>query len=794
MKRHFVLRATASLAVLATGISPAFAQDSGNAEDSGNEDIIVTAQKRAERLQDVPISIAAFTDEALTTNNIMSVQDLNRVATNFSATRLSQTAGLRLTVRGVGAPGNSATEPSVAAFVDGVYVPRPGSIIGNFLDIEGVEILRGPQGTLFGRNASVGAISFRSATPADEFSGEVSAEAGNGDRYKLSSHLNVPLGPDIALRVAGMGSWFNGYWHNNLDDKTYGGSDDYAGRATLKAGLGNLTWLLRADYSEARGDGFIPSEFKFNSVSEAQAAAFTDLQIALGGSAIDNVLFDRNVNQQITADYHDRHWGVSSDASLDLDGYTLRLINSYRDWNMTQLDGDTIFTPIRLSSRGNGYTSKSQNHELQFNSPQNQLLGGKLEFVAGLYYFQEDYTLGERLHFAGEFCNALVPEGELRDACNDTLAAGGGVDATVQDFSQSIESIAAYGQATFKIVEPLSLTLGGRWSRDDKDALYIQDVSFPFAGDLRAPENAALELTDDRFTWRASLNYKPDEDILVFLNYSTGYKSGGFNSGAGSEALGQDRIFARETVQNYELGAKTSWLDGALTVNATLYRMDIAGYQDRSFDGVSFVMRNAGNLRHQGVEFDAIMKPSRNFVVNASVAYLDSSFTSYPNASGLPGCAEEDGVIAPVCLDLPDQGQTQDLKGTRANYAPEWTGNVGATWSGEIGSSGMTWSLNGNVAFTSDINSGGVTDNNIQNMQDGYALLGARFAVHGPDDRWSVALFGSNLTDEGYCVAHFYQVLDSGFGLTNGIFPGSTGVRCHVANPRTYGASATFRF
>jgi iron complex outermembrane receptor protein len=294
---------------------------------------------------------------------------------------------------------------------------------------------------------------------------------------------------------------------------------------------------------------------------------------------------------------------------------------------------------------------------------------------------------------------------------------------------------------------------------------------------LREPENVDLALDDDRFTWRAALSYQPTDDVLLFASYSTGFKSGGFNSGAGSVALNERRLFDRETVESYEVGAKTSWLDNTLQANLTFYRMDIAGFQDRSFDGVSFIVRNAGNLRHQGFEFDLRMAPTRNFVVNAALAYLDSEFTSYPGGAGLPGI-----------------GGVQDLQGTRNNYAPEFSGNVGATWSGDIGNSSMRWLLNGNVSFVSDINVGQVTDNNRQTIQNGYALVNARLQFSGADDRWSLAVFGNNLTDEGYCNVQFYQVLDSSFGLRNGVFPGSTGVRCNRAQPRTYGVSGTFHF
>lgn len=743
------------------------------------DEIVVTAQKRSENVQDVPLSIAAFNAVRLAEANVLTIQDLPRLATNFQATRGVQAAGIRLSIRGIGSQGNTATEPSVAAFVDGIYVPRAGSIIGNFLDIEGVEVLRGPQGTLFGRNASVGAVSFRTAQPKNEFSGMVNAEIGNGNRYLLRGHLNVPLSDNVAVRIAGLGSTFDGFWFNRLDGRNYGAVDDYAGRVSIKADLGNLTWVVRGDYAKSTGDGFAPTDFRTDSVSPTQLTSFLNLQQSIAGSVMDTVLFDNEVNTLITADFSDENWGFSSDATLEVGSFSLRLINSYRRWDNSQLDGDTIFTPIPLSSRRAGYASESQNHELQLISPKDELLDGRLDFVAGLYYFTEDFAIDERLQLSSQYCNVLVPDrpAGTRRACNNLLATGGGVDATDQDFQQTVKSFAVYGQANFKITDSLILTLGGRWTKEEKDGTYIQLRANPFAAALRAPENVALTLDDDRFTWRAALSYKPTDDVLLFASYSTGFKSGGFNSGAGALALNARRVFARETVESYEVGAKTSWLDNKLQANLTLYRMDIGGFQDRSFDGLSFIVRNAGNLRHQGFEFDLRLAPTRRFVVNAALAYLDSNFTSYPDGAGLPGI-----------------GGVQDLRGTRNNYAPAFSGTFGATWSGDIGDSGMGWSLNGNLSLISDVNVGQVTDNNRQTIQDGYVLLGARLEISGPDDRWSFAVFGNNLTNHGYCNVQFYQVLDSSFGLRNGVFPGSTGVRCNRALPRTYGVSGTFRF
>ncbi len=386
-----------------------------------------------------------------------------------------------------------------------------------------------------------------------------------------------------------------------------------------------------------------------------------------------------------------------------------------------------------------------------------------------------------------QYCNVLVPAGPGRTACAAYLASTAGVAATDQDVYQKVRSTAAYVQGNIYLADALTLTLSGRWTNDRKRGSYSQ-LSSPFTQTIRAPEVLDCPgLSESRFTYRVSLNYKPADHVMLFATHSTGYKSGGYNSGGGVPALSTfdpqgnlvstRRIFDRETVKNYEIGAKTSWLDRALTANITFFRMDIAGFQDRAFDGVSFVVRNAGNLRQQGFELDLKLAPSDRFSLSGSLAYLDSKFTDFAGASGLPGI-----------------GGTQDLTGKPTSFSPAWSGNVGVDWNGDIGSSGCTWAANANVSFVSDQYVGTVNDANPQSLADGYALLGARLTLNGPNDRWSLALFGSNLTNTDYRPLAVYQPLGGALGLNNGAFPGSTANRILANEPRTYGVSARVRF
>lgn len=788
--------------------------------DKDIEEIVVTAQKRAENVQDVPISIAAFSGQALKRANVEQIEDLETVAPNFTAKRGPQVANFRLNVRGIGAFANNAVEPSVAAFVDGVYVPRPGTLVGNFLDIAGVEILRGPQGTLFGRNASVGALSIRTAAPEQDLSARITGEYGTGSRYRLDGYVNIPVSDNAAFRLAALGQWFDGLFINDLDGQRFGGTDDVAVRGSFKIDLDWVRFTVRADYNKSRGDGVGNVDFIASSVSPAQLAA---LSTRLGGQLPDTNLDDNRANQFLRLGLRDRQYGIWSETSVDVGSSELRLINSFRDWNNRQLDGDTLFLPVPFSSRQSAYSSESHNHELQFVSPKNEWLGGRLDLVAGLYYFQEDYRVDEQLNLEAQFCNILfaapAPSVTMqRNACNAVLASGGGTDATDLRFDQSTRSIAAYGQTTFKIVEPLSLTLGLRYTDDEKSGRFDQTIATTFASPFRAPEQLDLpDVKEGQFTYRANLSYRPTEDHLLFATYSTGYKSGGYNSGGGSPAqtvvnaagapvldanglVQTRRVFGRETVKNYELGAKSSWLGGSLRANITFYRMDIDGFQDRAFDGVTFSFRNAGRLRQEGFEFDTQLRPTRNATFTAAVAYLDSKFTDYPNGPGLPGFPALIGTT-------PNPASRQDLRGIANAYSPRWSGSVAGDVSGSYGESGLGWRLNSNLSLVGDHNIGGTNDGNPQTVQDGYVLLGARATVEGKDGRWALSVFGTNLTDSSYCQAAIYQPLGAQLGLNNQVFTGQTGpvavgavgtgstaVRCFQGEPRTYGVSATLRF
>lgn len=744
-------------------------------EEAGSPigDIVVTAQRRAERLQDVPISVSAFNAGMLESANVTTVFDLPRLAPSLQLDTGLQAAKARLVIRGIGSAGGSAIEPSVATFIDGVYIPREGATIGAYLDLEGLEVLRGPQGTLFGRNASVGALNLRSARPKDEFSGRIGVEGGTGERYRAEGFINVPLADGAALRFAGFGESFGGLYRNLLDGERVGGADSFATRLTGAFDISpQLSWVVRLNYAGKKGDAFAPYALLPESFPQGQLPVYLARFAAIGSTQVDLDPFDRTINQYVGDHMDDSQWGINSTLNMETgSGFTFRLINAYQDWTNDQVGTGAFSAEIPTLTQFVGWDSESHSHEFQIISPQNTLLGGAFDFVAGLYYMNETYRSYEAFLYNTGMCNLVFVN--LPAAAYNSCINTADQREFDQNFVQETNSFAAYGQATVRFAPALDLVLGARWTRDEKSASIRQDVYSVIGAGAATNEDRGYEIANSRPTWRANLNWRPTPDFLFFASFATGYKSGGVNSQTSPTLV--NRVFLPETVENYEIGAKTEWFDRRLQVNATIYRMDVKNFQDRSYNGVNFSLQNAGDIRNQGVELDMIARPIEGLRLNVSLSYLDSVFTSYPGASNLPGMA---GI--------------RDISGSRPAFAPEWAGAVGAEYRTGIGTSPYSLMLRADMSFLSDTNIGYINDNNPQTVQKAYQLTSARAVFYGPDDRWSVYAFANNLFDVGYCTSLPYQPFGS---LIGAVANGQSALRCNtVGQPRTVGVGAKVDF
>ena len=806
------------------------------------EEVVVTAQKRAEDVQDVPISISTFSGEFLEDSGIHDLQELGNFTPDLTLSHSSQIANNRIIMRGVGSVGNNAIDPSVAVFIDGVYYPRPASVVGSLSDVQMVEVLRGPQGTLFGRNASMGALNIRTRQPSREFDGQIRGSVGNYGDHRISGSVSDSITDTTAGRMSFHYANRNGYGDNSFTGGNsraeVGGWKEGGIRGKLQfTPNDDLDVLLSADYNRVDNQGST-IEVKSNTVLTPQYQTILGLVLdpnavpgavppgALGIGPVPETArtYDFHINQDHQDSAKDEQWGIAADIKWKVNDFTVRSITSYREWK-----NDTFESALRLPgdllNRVTSYNTDSFSQELQLLSP----TGGRFEYVAGLYYYDEKYKINQDFDLGPDFCLAasnaayllqysavlqatgnmalanaqgLGASGLAYAACNPPLSL---LDGAVQaNFSQDVSSFAAYGQVTFNLTDQWHLTGGLRWTRDDKSGSFAQAVNnialSPALLDLRVAEPLTkLKFKDDRLTWMANVSYDLSDDIMAFITYSTGYKSGGFNSeGFNSIGLASNtsRVFKSETVNNYEAGIKSRLFDNRMVANVTLFRTEISNFQDRQFDGVNFFVQNAGKLTQQGVELDITARPMDRFYTVLGMSYLDSSFDSFPDATNLPAvvAATQATNRARAAMLLPPLPVPPlDLKGKRNHFSPKWQLSLLGEWTDTVPGTDLNWFVRGEYQYIGDQNVGAETNQNPQSVQPAYSLINSRIGLRGDGYKWEVAAYVKNATDKGYCQTIYNQPIGTTLGLVDPVTGGGM-QRCVLGQPRTFGLEAAYRF
>jgi iron complex outermembrane recepter protein len=771
---------TGSGAIAIAASSLALATAAGAADRSAVlEEVVVTAQKRTQNVRDVPISIAVFNAQTLDRSGVDDIRDLRRITPNLYIATAPQVTNTRVAIRGIGTSGNTAIEPSVAFFVDGVYAPRVGSMLAGLNDIEAIEVLRGPQGTLYGRNASAGAISMRTAVPREDLEASLNAETGSYGYWQGAGMINAPITEDFALRLSVLREHGDGTGYEELSDKALGSNDTLSARISSRWNITpDVTWVMHGDYQTLDGDGFQAVSVVAETVTTAAAASWRTRLDPDGAGSLTGDLpllddtYNRRVRQESIGSVHDAQYGLASDLTWSLaQGWMVRVITGYRDWQDEQSQSNNVFIPLALTSRLGTFDSRSFSNEVQLISPA-ALLTGRASLVAGLYYYKEDFQIGEDLGLAPGYCQVFIRNTQPTRVA--ACQAGRQSGAVNLEFDQTTTSRAGYFQGTYRIADRWDVTAGVRYSQDEKRAGFLQE-SFNVTAQ-RADENTDLELAGGKATYRLGTSYRPLADLMLFATWSTGYKSGGFDSGGGNTALGQARIVHPETTENYELGARTLLLDRRLMLNATLYRMTVADLQFRTFDGFSFRVRNNGTIRQQGVEFDIVGRPGRPLTLSLSGAWLDSEYLDFKGAPGLPAF-----------------GAVQDLTGERVPFSPEFTAAAAAQYEIDLPWQGLSLQLRGDASYTSEISLAAAGDNSPDAMEPEHSIFGARISLIGAHDRWELALIGQNLTDELTCGTRFAQPNDAAFGLRNPV-TGGTVLRCTLSDPRNFAVALKARF
>ena len=719
---------------------------SGEASSPAVGEIIVTAQKRAERLQDVPIAITAISGEQMMRTGANTVERLVGKIPNL---QLGQSFGVaQVTLRGIGLANFSpGAEGSIAFHINNVFISRASDVMSGFYDVDRIEVLRGPQGTLFGRNATGGSINLITRLPENELGGYAQLTYGNYDRVATEGAVTGPLVDGVlSARVAFRTEDRSGYGKNI----TTGTDVDDAQQRSIRGSLrftpnDAATVNLVVDHHEEDDNAYGLKYFGPEAV-DLQGNRILPIGITLGARSL---VATRDIAHDTDPTNDRESNGVLLDGTYDFGSVQVRSISAYRRTRYrTILDGDLTELPIG--------SPMEQNERARQFSEELQLLGetGNLEWVIGGYYFWEK-TSG---FFTLPFSTALF---------------GGPVNALVQglDFGGDLKTSAqaVFGQATYSLTPELSITLGGRYSWEKKtiDEYSTTDFFTPYNPDVRpTPQRTRKESTSfESFTPKVGLEYKPNRNLLIYATFSEGFKSGTYNLGS------FDPVLEPEEVTAYEGGMKfTSY---GIQASLAGFYYDYTDLQVGKAVIDRPVLENAATATIYGAEFEMTAQPVENLVLDATAAWLHARFDSYISAD--PFYPAGDGqTVDPVT------GQPAfDLAGNIPPQSPEWQLSGGAEYSipSEIG----IFSLRGEVAWTDKVYFSAF--NRPGPSQNDRTLVNAFVTFTDESERWLVTVYGRNLTDKFYRTAMYPFLLPTG-GPLAGI----------VGEPRTYGVSVRRSF
>lgn len=739
------------------------------------EEIVVTAQQRAESLQDVPVSVAAVTAKKISDSGIVDLQGLSELVPNFSIneTGISTT----VTIRGISSGINSGFEQSVGMYNDGIFYGRDQLARVPMIDMERVEVLRGPQGILFGKNSIAGAVSQISAKPTDEFEGSVTAlyEPDHGET-DLRMVLSGPLTDNLSGRLAVMTRELDGYVKNTELGVDEQNEDEQVVRATLRWDVNDsVTATLKSSQSTFDVLGRNMEVYQsfghleaLNSVYNSPTAPWS-VDTELNYIADNNGHFSNNEvnNSTLTVDW-------------DLEGLTLTSVTGYVDYEFTEsCDCDFTGAPVFDAGRQEEYQQLSQEFRLTSD------LGSNFDYIAGLFFQDTDLSYADQIQLPDPtVVNTAL--GLLGAGALQPFAPGSSTDRT---FNQEGEVIALFAQGTWSVSEALRLTVGGRYTEEKKDAnrqqrhkanatfggQYMPAVTAdPVSGAynvlygifaIEAYDQINGKLDDSSFSPVVTMEWDANPDTMVYATWTKGYKSGGFdarsnghpdasvNNGLKSgAAITGSWEFANEEATSVELGSKMSLADGAAELSVAWYMTDYTDLQVSQFDGtLGFNVTNAGEAKVQGIEADGRWALTDNITLTGSVAYLDFNYEKFPNSQCYFQQEDTDGDK--LC----------DAGGKRKEFTPELQANLGAAWASEM-SNGLELNASLDVSFMDEYLYAANLDP--RSKQDAYSMVNARIAVAGSEGAWELALLGRNLTDE--TVINFGGNTPLGGTLTGG--------------------------
>lgn len=712
----------------------------GGEADSGQiEEIVVTAQRRAEAAQDVPISLQAFSADTLRKAVVESTEDLTSVVGGL----IVQPSAARpaLFIRGVGT-NSSNTTPAVLTFIDGIYQPFGAS--SDLVNISSIEVLKGPQGTLFGRNATGGVIQIRTAPPSENLGGRFEAGYGNYDTVDASAYvtggLTKGIAMDLAVRYRNQG---DGFGTNVFNGEDVFFSKRFTARSRIRFDFSEDTNLtIGGDYSRQRGT------VGSNVSPTVGGILFVNGALRSRGSAFYPGDFDVNANLQPR--WKSKEWGVNATFETKFSDITFRSLSSYRrSGEDVHIDFDG--GPANATNLGikrdprEGYTQ-----ELQLLSDS----GGTFEWVVGAFYYHADWN-------SDPF--------QLCTGGNNLDTIGCGPVAIAKDYTRSL---AGYAQGTYEILPDTRLTLGGRYTHEKR-----RTKGFVTIGGAVIPARTGdLSQTFNEPTWRIALDHKFTPEVMAYASVSRSFNSGFYNQ-ANFPGFANDTQNPRvlpEFLTVYEIGAKTEFLDRKLRLNLSGYLYKYNDLQQQIYDQGAVKTINAGSAEIKGVDFEIVARPLRALTLSWTGTYLDTKYKSYdqaPNYLVNPNGSITAGILVNGVFVQPP---STDAAGNRIVNAPKWswTANASHELSTSIGQFTTTATLNyRGQTFADPANRFKLPTRYVLNASERWTSL---------DEKFFVTIWAENLLDKRYDYA------------INILTP--AGLVGNTAPPRTYGISAGVNF
>ncbi len=712
------------------------------------EEIIVTAQKREQSIQDIPFSVTALSGESLRNSGVFDIIDLQSTTPSlFTPSTGSPGQGASFRLRGFGSPPfQLGIEPAVATFMDGVYRSRSGVAVNDLVDINRVEILKGPQGTLFGKNTTAGVVHIVSNKPnTEEFEGFVEASYEKYDRTRIKGMVNIPLARDTAaLRVTGMWGDGDGWLENvgpiqdqhNLDRSHFRAqflftpSDRFDLRLTAE--YGQIDEACCTSMRLADGPFTGPLQF-FASFENATVISPPDLDG-----------LRTSINEDMNSDAEDSLFAAEFNWQIS-DNITLTSITSYQNFELSTLvDGD--FTGADMLVIDSDVEIEAITQELRLSGTSDAL-----EWTLGAYYSDEDIDRVRRFIWQSQVGLFFPPP------FNPMPGLG-----VVDTLAQQGTSYSLFAHAIFNVSERFSLTAGVRLNEEEKDGQGIFDQPNPI---VLAPVNPTFDVSidEDEPTYTLSFQYDVSDETTGYLTYSRGYKAGGINlarEASGLPGSPPDALFDAEIVDSFELGLKVVSMNDRLRMNVAAFINQYDDVQNQIFLPPLFVVRNGEGADVRGIEFEGDLAVSDHLSLSLAATMLETEFDD--------GTDLGNGDIGG--RDLPWAPSTAVSLGW--NYDRPITGGLAFFWSGSALSKSSYFANSGSLDNT---------------RQGSHEILNTRLGIRAADNKWNVALWCRNCTDERVSEVIFTSPVD--------FFPGmGAAVETYVNRPIEVGITGRFNF